>query len=153
MFWNPDTSASSDETVELLKELHRYRQANEQVRTRAFEEVGLRGKELDALQLVLAADMVGDTLRQLDLARKMRITGASTSSLVDRLERAGYLVREPHPHDRRSVALKPTQKAKDEVGQTLRRMNEVMISATERLQLHEKVTVTTFLRELNRALD
>lgn len=153
MFWNPDTSASSSETIELLSELHRYRQTNEQVRTRAHEEIGLRGKELEALQLVLDADMAGDTLRQLDLADKLHITGASVSSLTDRLAQSGYLTREPHPHDRRSVALKPTQKAHDQVGETLRKMSEGMMAATERLDEHEKITVTTFLRDLNRALD
>ncbi|RII40866.1 MarR family transcriptional regulator [Galactobacter valiniphilus] len=153
MFWNPDTSASSDETLELLSELHRYRQTNEHVRTKAHEEMGLKGKELETLQLVLAADMAGDTLRQLDLAEQLHITGASVSALVDRLAQAGYITREAHPKDRRSVALKPTEKAQSQVGTTLRKMSEGMMAATERLDDRGKITVTNFLRDLNSALD
>lgn len=55
-----------------------------------------------------------DTMRVGDLARELRITVGGTSKLVDRIERAGLIVREPDPDDRRAsrVALTTAGKRK-----------------------------------------
>jgi DNA-binding MarR family transcriptional regulator len=49
-----------------------------------------------------------------DLARELRITVGGTSKLVDRIERAGLIAREPDPDDRRAsrVALTTAGKRK-----------------------------------------
>ncbi len=44
-------------------------------------------------------------LTQAELARRQRVEAPSMSGMVDRLVRAGYVVREPHPGDRRSVCV------------------------------------------------
>jgi DNA-binding MarR family transcriptional regulator len=55
-----------------------------------------------------------DSMRVGDLARSLRITVGGTSKLVDRMEEAGLIVREPDPGDRRAsrVALTPAGKRK-----------------------------------------
>jgi DNA-binding MarR family transcriptional regulator len=52
------------------------------------------------------------SMRVGDLARALRVTVGGTSKLVDRLERAGLIAREPDPDDRRAsrVALTPAGK-------------------------------------------
>lgn len=54
------------------------------------------------------------TLRVGDLSRALRITIGGASKLVDRIERAGLLARQPDPHDRRAalVALTPAGRHK-----------------------------------------
>jgi DNA-binding MarR family transcriptional regulator len=49
-----------------------------------------------------------------DLARALRVTVGGTSKLVDRIERAGLIAREPDPDDRRAsrVALTTAGKRK-----------------------------------------
>jgi DNA-binding MarR family transcriptional regulator len=44
----------------------------------------------------------GSSMRVGDLARALRVTVGGTSKLVDRIERAGLIVREPDPDDRRA---------------------------------------------------
>jgi DNA-binding MarR family transcriptional regulator len=44
----------------------------------------------------------GDSMRVGDLARGLRITVGGTSKLVDRIESAGFIAREPDPDDRRA---------------------------------------------------
>src|SRR4051794_37056382 len=41
------------------------------------------------------------SMRVGDLARELRITVGGTSKLVDRIERVGFVAREPDPDDRR----------------------------------------------------
>jgi DNA-binding MarR family transcriptional regulator len=56
----------------------------------------------------------GDSMRVGDLARGLRITVGGTSKLVDRIEEAGFIAREPDPDDRRAsrVALTTAGKRK-----------------------------------------
>src|SRR5213592_3624171 len=56
----------------------------------------------------------GGSTRVGDLARALRVTVGGTSKLVDRIERAGLLAREPDPDDRRAsrVALTAAGKRK-----------------------------------------
>jgi DNA-binding MarR family transcriptional regulator len=55
-----------------------------------------------------------DSMRVGDLARALRITVGGTSKLVDRIEEAGLIAREPDPEDRRAsrVALTTAGKRK-----------------------------------------
>jgi DNA-binding MarR family transcriptional regulator len=47
-----------------------------------------------------------------DLARDLRVTVGGTSKLVDRIERAGFLARQPDPDDRRASRVKLTAAGK-----------------------------------------
>jgi DNA-binding MarR family transcriptional regulator len=53
-------------------------------------------------------------MRAGDLARALRVTVGGTSKLVDRIERAGLIARQPDPDDRRAsrVALTAAGKRK-----------------------------------------
>jgi DNA-binding MarR family transcriptional regulator len=52
--------------------------------------------------LLLISRAPGGSMRVGDLARALRITVGGTSKLVDRIERAGFIAREPDPDDRRA---------------------------------------------------
>jgi DNA-binding MarR family transcriptional regulator len=48
-----------------------------------------------------------------DLAREAGLTSGAVTALLDRMERAGYLRREPDPADRRKVQVVPSQRIID----------------------------------------
>jgi DNA-binding MarR family transcriptional regulator len=52
------------------------------------------------------------SMRVGDLARDLRVTVGGTSKLVDRIERAGFLARQPDPDDRRASRVKLTAAGK-----------------------------------------
>jgi DNA-binding MarR family transcriptional regulator len=64
--------------------------------------------------LFVVSRVRGGSMRVGDLARALRVTVGGTSKLVDRIERAGLLAREPDPDDRRAsrVALTAAGKRK-----------------------------------------
>jgi DNA-binding MarR family transcriptional regulator len=54
----------------------------------------------------------GGSMRVGDLARALRVTVGGTSKLVDRIERAGLMTREPDPGDRRASRVVLTKAGK-----------------------------------------
>jgi DNA-binding MarR family transcriptional regulator len=85
-----------------------------------WDRVDTRLQESHALPLAFFEPMLdisrapGGSMRVGDLARALRITVGGTSKLVDRIERAGFIAREPDPDDRRAsrVALATAGKRK-----------------------------------------
>src|SRR5215470_3257021 len=67
----------------------------------------LGAAQADLLRLVTARPGI----RVSDAARELLLAGNSVSSLVNRLTRDGYLIRETDPADRRSALLRPTPAA------------------------------------------
>lgn len=152
-YWFPREEEETASAVELLDELRRYRQSNAAMRSRVQADMGMGEKDLLALRLLLAASAEGRTVRQRDLAEALGITAASSSALVDRLERGGFALRTPHPADRRSTAVTPTARADHEVRGALRSMHTRMIAVAEALSPSERAVVTGFLRTLNHSLE
>lgn len=66
------------------------------------ELVAAGGIRLAELQALSALHAHGTSGRVQDLSAEIGITIGAASKFVDRLERAGYVVRQPHPTDRRS---------------------------------------------------
>jgi DNA-binding MarR family transcriptional regulator len=62
--------------------------------------------------LLLISRAPGGRMRVGDLARALRITVGGTSKLVDRIERAGLIAREPDPEDRRASRVSLTTAGK-----------------------------------------
>lgn len=60
---------------------------------------------LEALRVIVASP---GSARVVELQQGLSITVGAASKLADRLERSGMIVRRPHPTDRRSSVLDPT---------------------------------------------
>jgi DNA-binding MarR family transcriptional regulator len=67
---------------------------------------GLHRSDMNALAYLSAADEAGEPLSPGQLGAELGLSSPATTALIDRLARAGHLTREPHPSDRRKVALR-----------------------------------------------
>ncbi len=90
------------------------------VRTVAFddalaEHLGLNPTDLRCFELAIA----DPDLTPSRLAELAGLTTGAVTGVVDRLERAGYVVRRPDPGDRRSVTIAPVPARASEVGDAL----------------------------------
>jgi DNA-binding MarR family transcriptional regulator len=56
----------------------------------------------------LEAVVRGEEMTLNDLAARLYLDKSTASRVVDALERKGYVERQPHPEDRRSLLLRPT---------------------------------------------
>lgn len=64
--------------------------------------------DLRALRLLIENEQRGESVSPHEIASHLRITSASTTKLLDRLEEAGHLERHPHPRDRRARVVRLT---------------------------------------------
>ena len=67
-------------------------------------ETGITLPQMHTLEIIGSSGQ----LRMKELAEKMGITTGALTVLVDRLVRAGLVVREPNEHDRRSILVRLT---------------------------------------------
>ena len=146
-FWYDDSEESAS-GVDVLNLLRRYRDAETTMRTRVRADMDMGEKDILALRHLISAQGRGAVVRQKDIASMLGITNASTSTLVDRLVRDGYAERVPHPEDRRSVAVVPTEHGKHEVRATLRDMHGRMMAVVNEMSATERDVVATFLRRM-----
>lgn len=74
---------------------------------------GLHGTDLRALIALLDAERAGTTAVPGWLGTQLRLSSASTTALLDRLERGGLVRRGRDPHDRRRVLITVTEQARE----------------------------------------
>lgn len=81
-----------------------------QVEQRLSQALGINSTDLSAIEHL----MTDGPLTAKDLADRLQVSTAASTHIVDRLERAGHVTRQPHATDRRKVLvlLADTSKAK-----------------------------------------
>ncbi|GAA2043568.1 hypothetical protein GCM10009819_32770 [Agromyces tropicus] len=140
-------------SVDVLNLLRRYRAADQEMRRRTRDSMGMGETDLLALRYVLKSEREGEVLTPGHLAKLLGISSASTTVLIDRLERSGHLTRRPHPSDRRSLVVASTTDSDDEVRATLGRMHRAMIDVADGLDQRELDVVARFLAGMIDALE
>ena len=73
-----------------------------------FEEVLQRSLNVNATDLVAMEHLIRDReLSPGELSRRLRVSSAASTQVVDRLVAQGHAERHPHPTDRRRVVVRP----------------------------------------------
>ena len=86
---------------DLAGSLQRFGLQRDRMRAALARHAGITATDLDALEH-LEAD---GPLTQRELGDRLSLTSGAITMLVDRLERAGWVNRRPHPSDRRYLLL------------------------------------------------
>ena len=123
--------------VQVLEALRAYRAAESAMRLRTRDSMGMGEKDVLALRYLLEADRAGTPMSPRDLASKLGISSASTTTLLDR----------------RALVIVATQEADCEVRSTLGAMHERMLRAARDLSAEEAATVTAFLHAMAEAVE
>ncbi|RQM98420.1 MarR family transcriptional regulator [Staphylococcus warneri] len=100
-------------------------------------------------------DMLSETgpITAGELGRRVGLTTGSVTALVDRLERAGYVKRERHPKDRRSIMIVPQYEDKSEVQHAYETLNQHMTELTNQYTAEQMETIQSFLKATTAILD
>jgi DNA-binding MarR family transcriptional regulator len=133
-----DVNAAVNALRDLILTIEHYRQT-----VAHHLDVGVT--ETQALSNLAVSGSMGQT----ELADALGITTSSVTSLVDRMETAGLVTRQPHPHDRRRTVVRLTKygdqvldrsrswmgRAFDEVGDAeLARASQLLLSLSTNLR-------------------
>lgn len=135
----------------VLEALRIYRAAEVAMRRRTRDSMSMGENELLVLRYLLRGSSGG--VRPGELTRYLGLSTASTTALLDRLERSGHIVRVANPDDRRSVFIQSTPRADAEVRQTLGNMHSRMLAAVIDMSPEESAVVVAFLRRMSDAVD
>jgi DNA-binding MarR family transcriptional regulator len=137
----------------VLNALRDYTASEAAMRRRTRDAMGMGENDMLALRHLVQAERSGETLGPKDLARRLGITSASTTALVDRLVASGHVLREPHPTDRRALVLRPTEDSHSQVRGTLGSMHERMREVVESMDEQDAVAVIGFLVGMRNAVE
>ena len=138
---------------DVLDAVRSYRATETQVRRRTQNSMGMNENDLLAMRYLMQARQAGGSLGPKDLSRLLGISTASTTALIDRLERGGYVRRRARPNDRRAWEIVPTETSDDDVRETVGAMHRRMIQAAAELSPAEAEVVIRFMNRLRDSLE
>ncbi|WP_298861073.1 MarR family transcriptional regulator [uncultured Microbacterium sp.] len=132
----------------LMAALGELREAEEQLSEASRRYMRLGDTDMRALHYLIVCSHRGIIATPGGIAHHLRISSASTTKLLDRLERGGHVVRAPHPTDRRALAISITPATHRAAMETVGRQQSRRFYAAARLAPAERDVVIRFLRDM-----
>ncbi|WP_324288046.1 MarR family winged helix-turn-helix transcriptional regulator [Agrococcus sp. SL85] len=137
-----------DEIVALFAALRRWHRASDAHSEASRRRMRLGRNDMRAIRFVLATGHDGTIVTSTMLAEHLGITGPSVTKMLDRLERAGHIRREPHPTDRRALSIVVTEATSRTAQESVGRDHTRRFEVAARLSSDERLAATRFLEEL-----
>ena len=144
---------ASASTESVLAAMARFRASDAEMYRRVRTSTSLGESELRILQLLLERRRDGVDVKPSEISRHLGISSASTTALIDRLERQGSVERRTHPTDRRSILIAPTDRAMSDVADLVEAYDERVRRAIDALSASERDAVVGFLGAVTDAAD
>ncbi|MFF5081678.1 MarR family winged helix-turn-helix transcriptional regulator [Actinoplanes sp. NPDC000266] len=132
---------------ELAWAVHHLATAAAEVDAATARRMGLSAGDFLALKHLLVA---GEPIGPVELGRLLGLTSGAATGLVDRLERAGWVGRAPHPGDRRRQILTATSRATSVLLAELRPLADDIAGVAAGLPAEQRRLVTEVLHDLAR---
>ncbi len=134
--------------TELASTLQSVLKAAERARVGIAHRMELSHNEVDAMEHVMEQPM-----GPAQLSRRLGITTASSTVLVDRLEHAGHVTRHDDPNDRRRKVVAPTAQGAQAVFAEIGPLVAGIASAEQGMTASQKKTVAEYLTRVAAALE
>jgi DNA-binding MarR family transcriptional regulator len=137
------------QVVRLLAAMRAWRDADQRLSFESRAHLKLNETDMKALRYIIASMNADVPVTAGALSDHLHISTASTTKLLDRLERAGHVVRRPHPTDRRAVTVEITPETHREVCRTMGLQHARRFELVRALSPADRETVTRFLEDLS----
>jgi len=108
--------------------------------------------DMRALHLLIVCENTGTLATAGAIAHGLGISSASTTTLLDRLERAGHIRRTPHPTDRRALVVAIDPATREAAVRTVGRQQAGRVRAARHLDTEEREVVIGFLEDMTAQL-
>lgn len=120
---------------------------------KALAEASMRYMELGetdmrALHFLIVCENAGTLATPSAIAQSLGISSASTTKLLDRLERAGHVRRERHPSDRRALVVGVEPATRATAMRTMGAQQARRVNAARRLDPGQREIVIGFLEDM-----
>lgn len=132
----------------LMNALGRLRDAEKALSDASLRYMKLNQTDMRALHYLIVCRNRGVIATPGAIAEHLDVSTASVTKLLDRLERGGHITREPHPSDRRALAISITPETHAAAMETVGRQQSKRFHAAARLTSAERETVTRFINDM-----
>ncbi|WP_277603904.1 MarR family transcriptional regulator [Agrococcus sp. ARC_14] len=142
------SDADVDEIIDLFEALRRWRRTSDAQRDASRHHMRLGENDMRAIRYLMSAGRRGSTITSTMLAEHLGLQGSSVTKLLDRLERAGHIRREPHPSDRRALSIVVTDSTRATASSSVGadHLRRFMVAAA--MPSEERQVVSRFLTAL-----
>jgi DNA-binding MarR family transcriptional regulator len=152
-----DRSGLSEADVQqishLMAALGRLREAEQRLSDASLRYMKLNQSDMRALHYLIVCANHDVIATPGAIAARLHISTASTTKLLDRLEKAGHVTRRAHPSDRRALAIAITPETHQAAMRTVGRQQAKRFLAASRLTSAERETVMRFLDDMAEEID
>lgn len=132
----------------LMAALAALREAEQELSEALEQYMQLGQTDMKALHFLIVAKHTGDIVTARALAQHLQISTASVTKLLDRLEAGHHILRAPHPHDRRALAITITDTTYETAIETIGRKQARRFHAAARLTTQQRDVVIRFLKDM-----
>ncbi|WP_454916197.1 MarR family winged helix-turn-helix transcriptional regulator [Xanthobacter sediminis] len=116
----------------------------------AAKELGLHATDFAAIGFLCESK---DPVTPKRLSEHLGLTSGAATAAIDRLERAGYVVREADPADRRGVIVTPVAGRFDVVVERRALFRQYFSDHLDQFDLHELQTIERFLSGIGHKIE
>ncbi len=146
--WSTHERLRERERDGLDEALRRFSFVAGDVRPALADRLGLSPTELRAIEHVM-----NERMGPVELARRLGLTSAAATTLVQRLELRGHLDRAPHPQDGRRVELRATPHAYRMVAEVLIPLFDQLETARVGMSDHDCDVATRYLETVSEIIE
>lgn len=137
---------------ELMAALARLRSAEQELTRASLTYMKLNETDMKALHYLIVCEHQGIVATPGTIAAHLEISSASTTKLLDRLEKGGHVRRSRHPSDRRALAISIVAATRVAATRTVGAQHARRFHAARRLTSEERETVIDFLDDMAREI-
>lgn len=137
------------QVIRVLAAMRAWREADQRLSFESRSHLKLNETDMKALRYIIASMNADVPVTAGALSDHLHISTASTTKLLDRLERAGHVARRPHPTDRRAVTVEITPETHREVRRTMGEQHARRFELVRALSPADRETIARFLEDLS----
>lgn len=142
-----------EQIVRVLTAMRDWREAEQKLSFESRTHMRLNETDMKALRYIIASMNADVAVTAGALSEYLHISTASTTKLLDRLEKAGHIERKPHPTDRRAVTVEITEDTHRQVRKTMGQQHARRFEVVRSLTPGERDVVTGFLTALKESTE
>lgn len=142
-----------EEINALMKALVRLRETEQSLSEASQRYMRLSSQDMKALHYLIVAKRQNQIVTPGRLGRYLDISAASTTKMLNRLEKQDHIVRNLHPTDRRAFSIEITPATEIAAKQSVGRIHARRFHAAARLTSQEREVVKRFLNDMAEELE
>lgn len=142
-----------DQISLLMNSLGKLRDAERRVSEASALYMELNETDMRALHFLIVNENLGKDVTASTITRHLRVSPATTTKILDRLDKGSHITRSPHPTDRRVTTIRITPETRKAAYETVGALQARRFQAAARLTRKERDVVIRFLQDMTEQID